>query len=203
MIAFLRGKLAAESTGKVVLDVNGVGYQLLVSSATLADMPPVGEEVFLHTHMVVREDSMQLYGFKTEEELFIFTAVLGVSGVGPKGALSLLSTYQPGSIREIMANEDVTALTKVSGIGKKTAQRLILELKDKLGSIPAAAKKTAPNIKHQGSMHRDAEFALMALGYSQSEAAEAVKLACADSSNPPDVSALVKSALKYLMKEQR
>ncbi|MTI79755.1 MAG: Holliday junction branch migration protein RuvA [Firmicutes bacterium] len=201
MIAFLRGKLAAESSGKVVLDVNGVGYQMLVSNTTLANMPHLGEEVFLHTHMVVREDSMQLYGFQTDDELSIFTTILNVSGIGPKGALAVLSVYQPENIKGIIANENATALTKVPGIGKKTAQRLILELKDKLGEMTPTKQQDISKIDYQGSVERDAEFALMALGYSHSESTDAVKKALAENSTLSDVSALVKLALKYLMKE--
>lgn len=201
MIAFLRGKLAAESSGRVVIDVNGVGYQLQVSANTLSSMPKLGEEVFLYTYMIVREDSIQLYGFKTENELSIFTAILNVSGVGPKGALAVLSVYRPESISEIISNEDAAALTKVPGIGKKTAQRLILELKDKINIFPASAASVETRKEYPGSIQQDAEFALVALGYNQSESTAAVKKALTNHKPPSDVSTLVKLSLKYLIKE--
>ncbi len=199
MIAFLRGKLSAQSANIVVLDVNGVGYQIQVPNSTLLTMPQIGEETTVYTHLVVREDCLQLYGFKTEDELTVFLALLNVNGVGPKAALALLSVYQPEKIRVIFAEEDVAALTKVPGIGKKTAQRLILELKDKLGVQAEGYKHDAPAEEHFGSELNDAEFALMALGYNQSEAHEAVHKA-AEAASATDTGGLVKAALKYLMK---
>ena len=200
MIAFLRGNLSAQAANVVVLDVNGVGYQIQVPNSTLLTMPQIGEQITLYTHLVVREDSLQLYGFKTEDELDVFLSLLNVNGVGPKGALALLSVYQPERIRAIFAEEDAAALTKAPGIGKKTAQRLILELKDKLGVHPEGYKHAAPAAEHSSSRLNDAEFALMALGYNQSEAHEAVHKAAESASASTDVGGLVKAALKYLMK---
>ncbi|MCL0080751.1 Holliday junction branch migration protein RuvA [Peptococcaceae bacterium] len=199
MIAFLRGKLAAELTGAVVLDVNGVGYRLLVPDSTLVALPETGQTVFLHTHLVLREDNVQLYGFKTEDELTVFIAILNVSGVGPKGALAVLSTYQPDNIRAIIAGEDLISLTKVPGVGKKTAARLILELKDKLGKITDEIKRPLSNTSQPDSILKEAELALQALGYNQSEAKAAVRKAVSAHSLPPDTATLVKNALKYLM----
>jgi Holliday junction DNA helicase RuvA len=202
MIAFLRGKLAVEAPGMIVVDVNGVGYKLLVSNSTLAAMPSIGQEVFIFTHLVVREDDMQLYGFQTEDELAMFLLLLNVSGMGPKGALSVLSVYPPDSIREYISNEDVTALTRVPGVGKKTAQRLILELKDKIGKVISSAKQGSNVIAGDSSVIRDAEFALAALGYNQSEAGDAIRKALSQKDTEyRDASDLIKSALKYLMKE--
>ncbi len=199
MIAFLRGKLAAALTDTIVLDVNGVGYQIQVPNSTFIEMPSIGEEVTLYTHLVVREDSLQLYGFKTEDELNVFLSLLTVKGVGPKGALAVLSVYQPARIRAIFAQEDIAALTRVPGIGKKSAQRLILELKDKLGVLPEGYKQAAPAAKKLGSKLKDAESALIALGYNQSEAHQAVR-AVENMAADSDTAGLIKAALKYLMK---
>ncbi|WP_031516092.1 Holliday junction branch migration protein RuvA [Desulfofalx alkaliphila] len=199
MIAFLRGKLAAETIGSVVLDVNGVGYRLLVPNSTSALMPKIGEEVFLYTHLVVRENNMQLYGFSTEDELSTFLALLNVTGVGPKGALSVLSVYRPGEFKSIIDREDIKAIIKVPGVGKKTAQRLILELKDKLADIKPVEQNSQSPGNSLGSLRVDAEFALLALGYKQSEAQEAVLWAAEYQPAPEDTAGLVKLALKYLM----
>ncbi|MEG6617081.1 Holliday junction branch migration protein RuvA [Peptococcaceae bacterium 1198_IL3148] len=202
MIAFLRGILAAESPGQIVVDVHGVGYKLMVPHSTLASMPSIGQEVFVFTHMVVREDDMQLYGFQSEDELAVFLLLLNVSGMGPKGALSVLSVYPPDSIRGFIGNEDVTALTRVPGVGKKTAQRLILELKDKIGKVITGSKQGGAAIANDGGIIRDAEFALVALGYTQSEASDAVGKALNNENTViKDASELIKQALKYLMKE--
>lgn len=199
MIAFLRGKLASESDGSVVLDVNGVGYRVFVPGSTLTTLPEIGQEVFLLTHMIVREDGMQLYGFKSEDELTVFSAILNVAGVGPKGALAVLSVYQPTAVKTIITNEDVQGLVKVPGIGKKTAQRLILELKDKLKTISQSIEYSSSE-NMPGSNRTDAEFALLALGYNQSEAQDAVSRAAVIQPPPANTGELIKIALKYLMK---
>lgn len=202
MIAFLQGVLAVESPGAVVIDVNGVGYRVLVPDSTLAAMPEIGQQVFLNTHLVVREDSMQLYGFKTEQELAMFSLLISVSGIGPKGGLAALSCYPPEHMQQYIATENITALTKVPGVGKKTAQRIILELKDKVSSLPMTMSEDVhPIVTGNHTLTNDAENALIALGYGKGEAEKAVHQALNGGTEIADLSQLIKMALKNLMKE--
>ena len=203
MIAFLRGVLAVQSQGAVVIDVNGVGYRVLVPESTLSIMPGIGQQVFLNTYLVVREDDMQLYGFKTEQELAMFSLLISVSGIGPKGGLAVLSLYPPEHVQQYIITENVTALTKVPGIGKKTAQRILLELKDKVKALPITMSEHVQPVAVVGdhNLIKDAENALMALGYGKGEAEKAVKQAINGGTEMEDLSQLIKLALKNLMKE--
>jgi Holliday junction DNA helicase RuvA len=197
MIAFLRGKLVFIQAGVVVLEVGGVGYRVQVPLSLLHRLPSVGEEVLIHTHLVVREDGIQLFGFLEEEELMIFIKFLSVAGVGSKGALSVLSIYSPDEIRRAILNEDVDALTRVPGVGKKIASRIVLELKEKIAcvntdKVSACGKKGERN---------DAVAALEALGYTHREASEAVDLVQSDIKEPVPAADLVKKALRIFLKK--
>lgn len=177
MIGRLRGLLAAKTPPQVLVDVQGVGYELDVPMSSFYALPPLGEPVTLLTHFVVREDAQQLYGFLTESERAGFRQLIRISGVGPKMALALLSGLSVAELAQAVAAQDARRLVKVPGIGKKTAERLLLELKDKLapalgqpaGSVPGAAG-AAP-----GDAQADILQALVALGYSEREAQAAVK----------------------------
>ncbi len=162
MIGRLRGTLASVRATAVVLDVGGVGYEVTVIPRTVAELPVVGEEVVLHTHLQVREDGMMLYGFGNEQERDLFRILLGASGIGPKVAMAALGALRPEDLRRAVASEDVDTLTTVPGIGTRGAQKMVLELKPKL----AAAE--ADTVVGGGSTAQVRE-ALEGLGYQISE----------------------------------
>ena len=137
MIGRLRGTLVALRATAVVLDVGGVGYEIVVTPRTVADLPSVGEEVVLHTHLVVREDALLLHGFGAEVERDLFRVLLTASGIGPKVAMATLGALQPEELRQAIAAEDVDTLTTVPGIGKRGAQKMVLELKPKIAAADA------------------------------------------------------------------
>ena len=179
MIGSLRGRLAARSPrGEAVVEVGGVGYRLSVSPPTLAALGDVGGEVLVHTHLHVREDALTLYGFATREERALFLQLLGVTGVGPKVALGVLSAAAADRLAGMIAEGDVTALARLPGIGRKTAQRVVLELKEKIA--PLAAVATPGSAAADG--HVVARDALVELGYSVAEAEE--RLAATDAELP-------------------
>ena len=170
MIAFVRGELAAVEEEKVIIDVGGLGYNVFVSASTFSKLPLEGREVKLYTYMNVKEDLMQLYGFLTKDELQVFKLIIGVSGIGPKGGLGILSQLSPDDLRFAVASKDVKAISAAPGIGKKTAEKLILELKDKLSIEDVlnhsseeehAVSSTSMNYEVQS----EAVQALVALGY--------------------------------------
>jgi len=170
MIAFLRGILVDIQEEAVIVDVNGIGYLVRVPASTVRGLPAPGGEVHLHTHLLWREDGPQLFGFASPLELKTFRHLLNVSGVGPKGALAVLSAIGPGDLCRALAEEDVSVLTRVPGVGRKTAQRIILELKDKLS---AGAVDLTPG--EPPGREEEAVAALMALGYGRDEARRAVR----------------------------
>lgn len=203
MIAHVRGQLMAATADSVVIDVSGVGYRCLVPTSTRSRLPAMGQDVLLHTSFQVREDSMTLYGFLTSEEYDLFELLLKVDGVGPKVALSVLSSTTPDSLRRALAFEDVTALCRVPGIGKKTAQRMVLELKDKVGSIgvetiPLPGGVPAAAAPGPSDARLDALDALMALGYTRADAGGAIEKAAREAGDAPKTETLVRLALKHL-----
>ncbi|NMA51454.1 MAG: Holliday junction branch migration protein RuvA [Peptococcaceae bacterium] len=196
MIAFLKGKLAKIENGAVIIDVAGVGYRVQVPMSLIHSLPEINAQITIYTHMVVREDDISLYGFKTSEELEFFLKLLNVSGVGPKVALAILTVFDPDELGRIIVSEDVAALTRASGIGKKIAGRIILELKDK---IKATELKDTPAGSKTGLIN-DAVAALEALGYNTMEAHNSVKAALAEFDGEPSVAELIKAALRLLVK---
>lgn len=170
MIAFLRGVLVQKDLTSIALDVSGVGYSLGISGATYASMPDLGTELCIHTHLQVREDAFVLFGFATLEELEMFKKLISVSGIGPKVALSALSALSIDSLRMACINQDVSLLTKVPGLGKKTAGRLVLELKDAFNlSLSDAPAPLCASTRLQMSAKTMACEALLSLGFSQVE----------------------------------
>ncbi|MEE8413143.1 MAG: Holliday junction branch migration protein RuvA [Dehalococcoidales bacterium] len=169
MIASLQGKLESLSGDWAVINVNGVGFRVYMPTSTISTLSDIGEDVRLHTHLVMREDSVTLYGFNTNEELELFQILLGVSGLGPRLALATLSAMSVDRISMAIATGSIELLTTISGIGKKMAERMILELKDKIGAGLIAAPATR-------SAQENAEViaALTSLGYSIAEASRAV-----------------------------
>jgi len=166
MIAFLEGEVIDKNVGRVVLNVGGVGYELAVPTSVLASLPPVGERVRLHTRMVVREDSMTLYGFASTDERELFDLLTGVTGVGPKVGLAFLSALQTDALRRAVVAGDADTLTVVPGVGKKVAQRVVLDLRDKLGGEGADVISIGPLA--------DVREALLALGLTPAEASQAM-----------------------------
>jgi Holliday junction DNA helicase RuvA len=164
MIAAVRGQIIARGAGHVVVETNGVGYKVFVPRH------PSRDEVLLHTHQVVREDDQSLYGFETREELALFEMLISVSGVGPKAGLAILSVARPAEIAGAIASGDTEVLARAPGVGKKTAERLIVDLKGKIGRV-AGVPVTAGALTAED----DAHAALVALGYTSSEAATALR----------------------------
>lgn len=168
MIGRLRGTLAAKQEDRVVLDVGGIGYEVAVTPRALADLPGIGEEVVLHTHLHVREDQLGLFGFTTEDRRDLFRLLIGLSGIGPKVGLAILSTMEPEELRRVVAAEDAGALTTVPGIGKRTAQKLLIELQARLDVLEVGATGA-------GGAPSDVREALTGLGYGADEIREAMR----------------------------
>lgn len=168
MIASVRGVLAEKGPGTAIVEAGGIGYLVQISAHTFATLPEKGAAVFLRTRQVVREDAVQLFGFADAEELALFDLVIGVSGVGPRLAMALLSGLRPQALAKAIRSEQVGALVAVPGIGRKTAERLIVELRDKV-EVPAGGPVSAPLLPK--SQHtQDAVAALTRLGYTQAQA---------------------------------
>src|SRR5687767_7645545 len=191
MIGKIAGRLLEKHPPQIVVDVHGIGYELDVPMSTFSQLPATGVEISLYTHFVVREDAHQLYGFATEAERHAFRQLLKISGVGARTALSVLSGLSVSDLRDSVASQDSGRLTKVPGIGKKTAERLLLELKDKLDAVLAA-----PAEARASGQSADVTNALKALGYNDKEADWAVKQLPADLS----VSDAIRQALRLLSK---
>lgn len=189
MIAHVTGRVAAKSAGSCVLEVGGVGLRLHMSTSALSHLPAAGDEVTVFTHLHVREDELALFGFESIEEQDLFEKLITVSGVGPKVALSALSALAPAALVEAIACEDDTLIATVPGIGKKTAQRLIIELKDKVGGPGLGARPAAA-----GGAGAEATDALVSMGFSTAEVAAALK----GYDGPEEAQALLKHALKRL-----
>ena len=192
MISFIRGKVAQKGANFAVVDVGGIGLKLLLPARD-AENAKKGEEAFFNTYFSVREDAMELFGFSSEEDLLMFNLLLGVSGVGPKAALSLLSAFTASSLSSAVMLSDAKKIATAQGIGAKTAQRIILELADK---VPSFGSESAPEEAADPTAGSEAVSALIALGYSAGEAADAVKRAGTKES----VEATVKAALIALMR---
>lgn len=204
MISFLRGTISWVEEEKVVLDVGGVGYGVFMSGRALASLPSNGEQLQIYTYLGVREDAMQLYGFLSKDELAVFKLAITVSGIGPKGALGILTTLSPDDLRFAVASKDVKAISAAPGIGKKTAEKLILELKDKL-KLEDALEHTAESDKGQqaagdssliSNLQGEALEALCALGYGNTEALKAVRQV--EIGEDTTVEDVLKLSLKYM-----
>ena len=200
MISYIRGELAAVEKEKVIVDVGGVGYGIYMPGQALAVLPQPGSEVKIHTYLNVREDAMQLFGFLTRDDLEIFKLVIGVSGIGPKGGLSILSKLSPDDLRYALLSGDVKAISAAPGIGKKTAEKLIIELKDKLDIEDvlnhAIESDRAPDTDVSGGIQSEAVQALVALGYGSTESLRAVRQVELENASVEDV---LKEALKKML----
>lgn len=203
MIRFIRGKLVSIEEDRVIVDVNGVGYGIFMSVQAMSLLPQTGSEVKIHTYLNVKEDAMQLFGFLTRDDLMIFRLLIGVNGIGPKGGQAILSVLSPDDLRFAVLAGDVKAISAAPGIGKKTAEKLILELRDKLKIEDALEHKVSETAvagkaaEGAGSIQSEAVQALVALGYGSTEALKAVKQVPADEGI--DVESVLKAALKILL----
>ncbi|HWM00388.1 MAG TPA: Holliday junction branch migration protein RuvA [Nocardioidaceae bacterium] len=198
MIAFVQGRVASVALDSAVVDVGGVGLHVLCTPATLATLRN-GEHARLPTSMVVREDSLTLFGFADDDERALFELVQTASGVGPKLAQAMLAVHGPDELRRAVASDDLVALTKVPGIGRKGAQRIVLELKDRIGP-PAASAGTgrAPAAGETQQWRDQVHQALLGLGWSARDAESAVAGVADQAGASPDVSALLRAALRTL-----
>lgn len=198
MITFLHGRLVESLPTQAVVDVHGVGYEVLIPLSSFDKLPPPGQEVRLLTHLAVREDAHVLYGFMTGAERDLFRLLIHtVSGIGPKIALNILSGMNVAALRAAVARGDVKALSQISGVGRKTAERIVVELKDKLGDAAGVeAGGPAPALSASDQRQHDAVLALMALGYKQGDAHDAVRAAQALLGPQAGTDDLVRAALR-------
>lgn len=198
MISFLNGKLVEALPTRVIVNVNGLGYEALIPLSSYDRLPTPGQDVQVLTHLVVREDAHTLYGFMTESERELFRLLIQtVSGIGPKIALNVLSGISVTAFRGAVANGDVKALAQISGVGKKTAERIVVELKDKIGAAGAWEAASAQRALSPADQRlNDAVLALMALGFKQVEAHDAVRKAQTTLGAQAPVEELVRACLK-------
>jgi Holliday junction DNA helicase RuvA len=180
MISYIKGELADILEESIVVESGNIGYEIRVPMSVINQLPYVGSDIKIYTYLYVREDALQLYGFLTKDDLSVFKLLITVNGIGPKGALGILSTITPDDLRFAVLSDDVKAISKAPGIGTKTAGKLILELKDKLKLEDAFEQKLSNNntvLNSNSSLDakNEAIQALVALGYSNSEALKAVK----------------------------
>lgn len=175
MIAFVRGSVVSRTQESVVLDVGGIGYEVVVPTRTRVGA--IGDELTLYTHLHVREDSVTLYGFDSTDDRSVFELLLSVTGIGPKGAISILSSISPAELRRAIMTGNLDRLVSVPGIGRKTAQRIVLELKDKLADVEDDSEVGTGHDEPEGDARSEAAEALIALGFSPHEARRSVSLA--------------------------
>ncbi len=199
MISYIKGELVEVTEDSVVLDHGGMGFSIMMPGSILAKLPAIGSELKVHTYLYVKEDVLGLYGFLTKDDLKVFKLLITVSGIGPKGALAILSTMSSDDLRFAVLAGDAKTISKTPGIGSKTAQKLIIELKDKL-KIEDVLDGADGGYEAQSDMAdtaaAEAVMALTALGYSAADATRAVKLV--DNAGDMDSEALLKAALKKL-----
>ena len=199
MISYIRGELCDIEEQKAIVDVNGVGYGIYMPQQALSLLPPMGQQVKIHTYLNIREDAMQLFGFLTKEDLNVFRLLIGVNGIGPKAGLNILSCLSPDELRFAVLSGDAKAISATPGIGKKTAEKLILELKDKLNiedMLEHAAHGGDSEDLASNTMQAEAVQALTALGYGSAESLRAVKKSSPECSSVEDI---LKEALKFLL----
>ncbi len=200
MISYVKGALAEKSGDRIVVEAGPVGLGIYVPLSVLEVLPPLGEEVKIYTYLQVREDDLSLYGFLNRQDLDMFRRLIGVNGIGPKGALGILSALSPDDLRLAILTGDAKAISKAPGVGAKTAQRIILDLKDKvsaeemLASVADTEERTSVPLMQEAG--REAATALVALGYSNLEASKAVKNV--QITEDMDAEEVLRASLKYL-----
>lgn len=195
MIVHLNGTLVSKDVSSLVIECGGVGYEVFIPLSTFDRLPAEGTKLKLFTHHDVREDAETLYGFATSSERELFEMVTSVSGVGPKIALAVLSGFTSGNLQLAISQGDAKRLATVKGVGKKTAERIVVELRDKINPIKALADATSVSDETQGKVLRDAMLALSALGFSEEISRAKVQAALAANPELKDTSAVIKAAL--------
>jgi Holliday junction DNA helicase RuvA len=197
MITFLNGVLANSLPGRLTIDVSGVGYEVLVPLSTSDGLPAEGAKLRILTHFHVREQEQTLYGFRTDEERDLFRLLIDrVSGIGPKLGLAVLSGMSVADFKNAVIGSDIAALSQISGLGKKTAERIILELKDKVGVAAAWQAASEGGTDGGGSPINDAVLALISLGYKQADALKTIKKIAESSDGSPDADEMIRIALR-------
>ncbi len=200
MISYIRGELISVEEDRITVDVGGVGFGIFMSGRAMSMLPPAGNEILVYTYLNVKEDCMQLFGFLTRDELQVFRMILGVNGIGPKGGLSILAHLTPNELRFAVMSHDAKAISAAPGIGRKSAEKLILELKDKLkiDEIPndPGTEEGPTGTSAYTQLESETVQALEALGYGRTEAARAVRQA--EVTEESTVETILKQALKAL-----
>ena len=201
MYSYIKGELAEVNTDHIVIDVGGIGYMIYIPAQSLNYLPGIGEMLKVHTYLYMREDAMILYGFLTKDDLEMFKLLITVSGIGPKGGLAVLSTLSSDDLRFAVLSGDSKAISKAPGFGSKSAQRVIIDLKDKLSLEDAFEKKLEHenekiNVSSNSQVKNDAVMALNALGYSSTESLKAVSKV--EITDDMDVEDVLKAALKHM-----
>jgi Holliday junction DNA helicase RuvA len=194
MISLIRGRLAGKSPGEIIVDCNGVGYGIRVPLSTFYELPELNEEVLLQVYTHVREDALHLYGFLTPKEKELFCLLIGVSGVGPRLAINCLSGISARDLEQALHDGDLLGLTRIPGIGRKTAERMLVELKDKVGS-PGV---TTGGVLRQAGVASDALSALVNLGYMKSVAEQTIRDCLRQKETEPSLEELLKESLRLL-----
>jgi Holliday junction DNA helicase, RuvA subunit len=197
MYEYIKGSYVGINKDYVVIENNGMGYKIYTSGSTLSNLPKVNEEVLLYLHQIVREDFIGLYGFLTKEELSMFNMLLSINGVGAKASLSLMSISNVNNLKYAILTSDEKTLMRAPGIGKKTAQRIILEIKDKLKAVELVNNINVEDMQDTNNLNNlsDAMEALVSLGYSEKEAEKALNNVNKDD----ELENIIKNSLKYLM----
>lgn len=196
MIASLTGLLKSKSPTEVLLDVNGVGYAVSIPLSTFEKLGAQNSHVTLFTHLVVREDAMQLFGFATEEERSLFRLLISVNGIGPKIAQAVLSGLSVAELKQHVADGNIAALTAIPNIGRKTAERLVLELRDKIDKVPTSGAALPPD--RVAEIRAEALLALTSLGYQRAAAEKAIRQALSENKSDLSLEVLIKLALQNL-----
>lgn len=199
MYAYIKGKLVEAKTTEVTVDVHGIGYQIFVPASTLSHLPKIGQEVVLHTSLVIREFVQALYGFISSQEKDLFAVLTNVSGIGPKLALSIIGHLPLSELQDAITQHDIVTISRVPGIGKKMAERMIVEMRDKLPNLftntPAEYSMTLPTDPRSQTI-RDAMSALINLGYSQVKAKRAIEKTIGSKEGDFDLPSLITDSLK-------
>jgi holliday junction DNA helicase RuvA len=198
MIASLTGQLRVKTPTEILIDVNGVGYAVSIPFSTFEKLGNVDTVVTLFTHLQVREDALQLYGFASEEERFLFKLLISVNGIGPKIAQGILSGISVADLRQHIAKENLSALTSIPGVGKKTAERLVIELRDKIGKLGATAQGATPQQDGEEEIRQEALLALTSLGYNRPIAEKALRQVLNEVKGEKiSLQSLIKRSLRY------
>ena len=198
MIATLTGTLKAKTPTEILIDVNGIGYSLIIPFSTFEKLGEIESRTMLFTHLHVREDAMLLYGFATEEERSFFRLLISVNGIGPRIAQGILSGISVADLRQHIAKENISALTAIPGVGRKTAERLVIELRDKLGKLAARTQDSVPRSEGEEDLRQEALLALTSLGYNRPIAEKALRQVLNEAKGEKlSLQSLIKKALRY------